>query len=64
MHPAIRRPKVVLIGDSAGGNLVLALARWIRDEGVLPSPDGMLLLSVSLAQHFDEARLHTDCTIS
>ncbi|KAF9809151.1 hypothetical protein IEO21_07524 [Rhodonia placenta] len=39
--------KVVLIGDSAGGNLVLALARWIRDEGVLPPPDGLLLLSPS-----------------
>lgn len=39
--------KIILIGDSAGGNLVLALARWIRDEGILPSPDGMLLLSPS-----------------
>ncbi|PCH35403.1 alpha/beta-hydrolase [Wolfiporia cocos MD-104 SS10] len=39
--------KVILIGDSAGGNLVLALARWIRDEGVLPPPDGLLLLSPS-----------------
>ncbi|KAH9006538.1 alpha/beta-hydrolase [Lactarius hatsudake] len=29
------------------GNLVLALSRWIRDEGVLPVPDGMLLLSPS-----------------
>ncbi|KAI0052157.1 alpha/beta-hydrolase [Auriscalpium vulgare] len=41
------RPRIILIGDSAGGNLVLALARWIRDEGVLPPPDGMLLLSPS-----------------
>ncbi|OSD01431.1 alpha/beta-hydrolase [Trametes coccinea BRFM310] len=39
--------KIVLIGDSAGGNLVLALARWIRDEGVLPPPDALLLLSPS-----------------
>ena len=44
---AARRPRIILIGDSAGGNLVLALARWIRDEGVLPPPDGMLLLSPS-----------------
>jgi alpha-beta hydrolase superfamily lysophospholipase len=44
---AARRPRIILIGDSAGGNLVLALARWIRDEGVLPAPDGMLLLSPS-----------------
>jgi hypothetical protein len=44
---AARRPRIVLIGDSAGGNLVLALARWVRDEGVLPVPDGMLLLSPS-----------------
>ncbi|KAH8996365.1 alpha/beta-hydrolase [Lactarius akahatsu] len=41
------RPRIILIGDSAGGNLVLALSRWIRDEGVLPVPDGMLLLSPS-----------------
>ncbi|TFK49145.1 alpha/beta-hydrolase [Heliocybe sulcata] len=42
-----RRPRVVLIGDSAGGNLILGVARWIRDEAVLPMPDGMLLLSPS-----------------
>ncbi|THH16135.1 hypothetical protein EW146_g4456 [Bondarzewia mesenterica] len=47
LKPATRRPKVILIGDSAGGNLILALARWIRDQGVLPAPDGMLLLSPS-----------------
>ncbi|CAL1699658.1 unnamed protein product [Somion occarium] len=39
--------KIILIGDSAGGNLVLALARWIRDEARLPAPDGLLLLSPS-----------------
>lgn len=44
---AAHRPRIILIGDSSGGNLVLALARWIRDEGVLPVPDGMLLLSPS-----------------
>lgn len=44
---AALRPRIILIGDSAGGNLVLALARWIRDEGVFPVPDGMLLLSPS-----------------
>ena len=44
----VKKPcKIVLIGDSAGGNLVLALARWIRDEAVLPPPDGLLLLSPS-----------------
>ncbi|KAI0064317.1 alpha/beta-hydrolase [Artomyces pyxidatus] len=48
LHPVDRhRPRIILIGDSAGGNLVLALARWIRDEGVLPVPDGMMLLSPS-----------------
>ena len=41
------RCKIVLIGDSAGGNLVLALARWIRDEARLPPPAGLLLLSPS-----------------
>jgi len=46
---AIRRKhcKIILIGDSAGGNLVLGLARWIRDQAVLPPPDGLLLLSPS-----------------
>ncbi|KAL6299231.1 alpha/beta hydrolase fold-domain-containing protein [Sparassis latifolia] len=39
--------KIVLIGDSSGGNLVLALARWIRDEGFLPPPAGLILLSPS-----------------
>jgi alpha/beta hydrolase fold len=40
--------KIILIGDSSGGNLVLSLSRWIRDEGNLPAPDGLLLLSVSV----------------
>lgn len=39
--------KIVLIGDSSGGNLALALTRWIRDEGRLPMPHALLLLSVS-----------------
>lgn len=37
--------KIVLIGDSAGGNIVLALARWLRDERKLPQAGGLLLLS-------------------
>jgi len=39
--------KVILMGDSSGGNLVLSVTRWIRDEGHLPMPDGLLLLSPS-----------------
>jgi acetyl esterase/lipase len=46
--PKKSKYKVILIGDSSGGNLVLALARWLRDEGKLPMPDGLLLLSVSV----------------
>ena len=34
------------MGDSSGGNLVLSTARWLRDENLLPPPDGLLLLSV------------------
>ena len=45
--PPPKNCKIILIGDSAGGNLVLALARWIRDEAMLPPPDGLLLLSPS-----------------
>lgn len=37
--------KIILIGDSAGGNIVLALARWIRDERKSAPPGGLLLLS-------------------
>ncbi|KAF9258584.1 alpha/beta-hydrolase [Marasmius fiardii PR-910] len=42
-----KKCKIVLLGDSSGGNLVLALARWIRDEEQLPLPDGLLLFSPS-----------------
>lgn len=38
---------IILIGDSAGGNIALALAMWIRDERLFESPGGLLLLSVS-----------------
>lgn len=39
--------RIVFIGDSAGGNVALALARWIRLEGKISMPGAMLLLSVS-----------------
>ncbi|KAL0581365.1 hypothetical protein V5O48_000629 [Marasmius crinis-equi] len=42
-----KRCKIVLIGDSSGGNLVLSIARWLRDEKLLPEPDGLLLFSPS-----------------
>ncbi|KAJ3749552.1 Alpha/Beta hydrolase protein [Lentinula detonsa] len=45
--PARKPCKIILLGDSSGGNLALALARWIRDEQVLPTPDGLLLFSPS-----------------
>ncbi|GAA5981776.1 hypothetical protein JCM10908_004605 [Rhodotorula pacifica] len=37
--------KIVIIGDSAGGNIALAVARWIRDHRKVPAPGGLLLLS-------------------
>lgn len=37
--------KIVLIGDSAGGNIALAVCRWIRLEQKMPMPGGMILLS-------------------
>ncbi|KAK4047743.1 hypothetical protein OIV83_005251 [Microbotryomycetes sp. JL201] len=37
--------KVILIGDSAGGNIALALCRWIRLEQKVAMPGGMILLS-------------------
>ena len=51
--------KVVLIGDSSGGNLVLALARWLRDEGHMPLPDGLLLLSVCIISDMSLQQLIT-----
>ncbi|ORY61045.1 Alpha/Beta hydrolase protein [Leucosporidium creatinivorum] len=39
--------RIILIGDSTGGNIMLALARWIRDEGLLRQPAGVLLLSAT-----------------
>ncbi|KAF9485636.1 alpha/beta-hydrolase [Pholiota conissans] len=62
--------KIILIGDSSGGNLVLSLARWIRDQGHLPLPHGLLLLSPScdtshalpetLSSHIPRPNKHTD----
>lgn len=37
--------RIVIIGDSAGGNLALSLARFIRDERLKDTPAGLLLLS-------------------
>ena len=36
---------IVLSGDSSGGNLALALCRYLRDEGVAPIPGALLLLA-------------------
>ncbi|KAE9392273.1 hypothetical protein BT96DRAFT_1023675 [Gymnopus androsaceus JB14] len=46
-EPARKPCKIILLGDSSGGNLALALARWVRDEQQLPTPDGLLLFSPS-----------------
>ncbi|TIC01416.1 alpha/beta-hydrolase [Wallemia mellicola] len=37
--------RIVIVGDSAGGNLALALARFIKDERHEDTPAGLLLLS-------------------
>lgn len=36
---------IVVAGDSAGGNLALAMCRYLRDEGIDGMPGAMLLLS-------------------
>jgi acetyl esterase/lipase len=39
---------IVLVGDSAGGHLAIALTRWIRDEGSalgLKGPRGLVVMS-------------------
>ncbi|WFD29784.1 hypothetical protein MSPP1_000797 [Malassezia sp. CBS 17886] len=40
-----RPADIVLVGESSGGNLALALCRYLRDEAVAPVPDALLLLS-------------------
>ncbi|KAM5539947.1 hypothetical protein V8D89_006450 [Ganoderma adspersum] len=37
--------RVILIGDSAGGHLALALQRYLLQSNVLPSPGGLILFS-------------------
>ena len=37
--------QIVLVGDSAGGHLALALQRYLSETQSLPSPKGMILLS-------------------
>ncbi|PIL31275.1 hypothetical protein GSI_05973 [Ganoderma sinense ZZ0214-1] len=37
--------RVILIGDSAGGHLALALERYLLESNVLPSAGGLILLS-------------------
>ncbi|KAN0065628.1 hypothetical protein ACQY0O_000757 [Thecaphora frezii] len=36
---------VIVAGDSAGGNLAIALCRYLRDEKVMPMPGSLLLMS-------------------
>lgn len=37
--------RIVVAGDSAGGNLTLALTRYLRDENIFALPAALLLLS-------------------
>ena len=37
--------RIILIGDSAGGHLALALQRYLLQSNVLPSPGGLILFS-------------------
>lgn len=48
LERGVTSDRIILIGDSTGGNVMLALSRWIRDEGLLRQPAGVLLLSVSV----------------
>ena len=49
---------IVLVGDSAGGHLALALARWLRDEGAvlgLHGPRGLVIISPWVDVGFSDA---------
>lgn len=37
--------RIILVGDSAGGHLALALGRYLSETQTLPSPGGMILFS-------------------
>jgi len=52
------RPKIVLMGDSAGGGLALGLALLIRDEG-LPPPETIVMLSPWLDVTMSNPRIAT-----
>ncbi|KAF2463870.1 alpha/beta-hydrolase [Lindgomyces ingoldianus] len=44
---------IIISGDSAGGNLVIGLLRYIQDTAILPTPRGVMLWSpwVDVSQH-------------
>lgn len=45
-HPKYLPEQIVFSGDSAGGNLALSTALWLRDSnGKYPMPGGLALLS-------------------
>jgi len=48
LDEGISERDIVIVGDSAGGHLALALIRWIRDEGAalgLDGPRGLVVMS-------------------
>lgn len=52
------RPKIVLMGDSAGGGLALGFSMLIRDEG-LPPPETLVMLSPWLDITMSNPRIAT-----
>jgi len=51
--------QLFMAGDSAGGNLVLALTAWIRDNG-LRTPEAVLALSPLTDSTFSGASIHSN----
>lgn len=48
IQQGISEKDIILVGDSAGGHLALALARWLRDEGPaigMKGPRGIVVMS-------------------
>ena len=44
----VKASEIVIIGDSAGGHLAMALTRWLRDDGKdvgMGMPKGLVLMS-------------------
>lgn len=64
----IKDKETILIGDSSGGGLALALAQYIKAKGLQPKPEKIVLFSpwldVSMANDFSKEQEEKDLLLS